>query len=171
MMERRPLYKLLMTLDLYVILVYLLIIVDTLQMLRAPITAIATIPFVFGLPVWPWMVHSQSFHLSMDFLEGQYREQIVQPFIRSLQEDSERSLLGTISASSQVAKAAVENALYRENLRYKRESDQKNSPSRAGMVQHMVALSSSLWAADSALLTIQKMLKEPLDNEGNHFQL
>jgi hypothetical protein len=102
----------------------------------------------------------------MDFIEGQYRQQIVQPFIRSLHEDSERSLLGTISASSQVAKAAIENALSRENLRYKRESDQKNSPSQAAMVQRMVALSSSLWAADSALLTIQKALKESLNNEG-----
>jgi hypothetical protein len=168
MMQRRPLYKQLTTLDLYVIFVSLSIFVDTVQMLRAPIAAIATIPFVFGLPIWPWMVHSQSFHLSMDFLEGQYREQIVQPFIRSLQEDSEKSLLGTISASSQVAKAAVENALSRENLRYKRENDQMNS---TGMIQHIVAMSSVLWAANSALHMIQKMLKESLDNEGKSFQL
>lgn len=132
-------------------------------MLRAPITAMATLPFVFGLPIWPWITHQQSYHLRIDFLETQYKEQIVDPWIRSLKEDAEKSLVGTISASSQVARAAVENVLRRENARYQRENDFKNLPSRAGMVQHMVALSSSLWAADSALLTIQKMLKGSLD--------
>ncbi|CCA76328.1 hypothetical protein PIIN_11894 [Serendipita indica DSM 11827] len=133
--------------------------------LRAPITAVATIPFVFGLPIWPWIIHSQSFHLAMDVIEGRYREEIVKPWIKDLARESEKSLTGTITASSQVGKTAVENALAREDARYKRESEERNQ-NKYGMVPNMVALNSSLWAAESALQTIWKELRESLNSVG-----
>lgn len=131
-------------------------------MLRAPITAIAAIPFVFGLPIWPWMTHSRSYHLPMDIIETRYKEEIVEPWVRHLRAEGEKSLLGTITASSQVAKSAVSSALEREDLRYKRENDQKNTPIQPGMVQHMVAMQSNLIAAEAALIEIQKRLRECL---------
>ena len=81
------------------------------KILRAPITVAATIPFVFGLPTWPWITHSQSLHLGMNVIESRYREEIVKPWIRDLARESEKSLVGTIVASSQVARTAVEKAL------------------------------------------------------------
>ncbi|KAG8766949.1 hypothetical protein FRC16_007522 [Serendipita sp. 398] len=130
-------------------------------MLRAPISVVATIPFVFGLPIWPWIICSKSIHLPVDVVESRYKEEIVTPWIRTLAAESRKTLAGVIAASSQVAKEAVENALDREDLRYQRENDQKQRH-KHGMVQHMIALNSSLWAADSALQLIQEKLIESL---------
>jgi hypothetical protein len=134
-------------------------------MLRAPVAALATIPFVFGLPIWPWMTKYESFHLPMDVISSKYQEEIVEPWLKNLQEEAQRSLKGTIHASSAVAKAAVQNVLEREDKRYTREAEQKEVAARAGDVQHMVAMNSNLWAAEGALLLIQKMLKKPVTND------
>ncbi|PVG00632.1 hypothetical protein CPB86DRAFT_812976, partial [Serendipita vermifera] len=131
-------------------------------MLRAPVAALATIPFVFGLPIWPWMTKSKSFHLPMDVIENKYKEEIVEPWLKNLKNEGEKSLIGTIHASSAIAKAAVQNALQREDKRYMREGEQKEVAAKAGIVQHMVAMNSNLWAAESALILIQKMLRESL---------
>ncbi|KIM23876.1 hypothetical protein M408DRAFT_332078, partial [Serendipita vermifera MAFF 305830] len=133
-------------------------------MLRAPISAMATIPFVFGLPIWPWMAYSKSFHLEMNIIESQYRREIVEPWYRILQEESQKALSGTIVASSEVAREAVLKALSREDGRYERESAHKNSPTKAGMVQHMVAMQSNLYAAEAALTEIQYLLKESIND-------
>jgi hypothetical protein len=110
------------------------------------------------------MIHAQSFHLGMNIIESRYREEIVEPWYRILQEESQKALSGTIVASSEVAREAVLKALTREDGRYERESAYRNSPtSKAGMVQHMVAMQSNLYAAEAALMEIQKLLKESLD--------
>jgi hypothetical protein len=101
----------------------------------------------------------------MDVIQNKYNEEIVEPWLRNLKEEGEKSLKGTIHASSAVAKAAVQNALEREDKRYTREGEQKEVAARAGIVQHMVAMNSNLWAAESALLLIQRMLKESLSND------
>ena len=64
-------------------------------MLRAPIAVLATVPFVFGLPIWPWMVHSRAYHLEMDVIHNRYKDKIINPWIRSLKEEGEKSLIGT----------------------------------------------------------------------------
>jgi hypothetical protein len=120
-------------------------------MLRAPITVLATVPFVFGLPIWPWMVHSRAYHLGMDVIHNRYRDEIVDPWIRSLKEEGEKSLIGTIEFSSKVAKDLVTSALEREDNRYKRELDGKNKPVDQGTVQHLIAIYGNLVAAEEAL--------------------
>jgi len=120
-------------------------------MLRAPITMLATVPFVFGLPIWPWMVHSRAYHLGMDVIHDRYRDEIVDPWIRSLKEEGEKSLIGTIEFSSKVAKDLVTSALEREDNRYKRELDGKNKPVDQGTVQHLIAIYGNLVAAEEAL--------------------
>ena len=94
-------------------------------MLRAPITVLATVPFVFGLPIWPWIVHSRAYHLGMDVIYNRYKDEIVDPWIRSLKEEGEKSLIGTIEISSKVAKDLVTSALEREDNRYKREMERQ----------------------------------------------
>jgi len=120
-------------------------------MLRTPITMLATVPSVFGLPIWPWMVHSRAYHLGMDVIHDRYRDEIVDPWIRSLKEEGEKSLIGTIEFSSKVAKDLVTSALEREDNRYKRELDGKNKPVDQGTVQHLIAIYGNLVAAEEAL--------------------
>ena len=120
-------------------------------MLRAPITMLATVPFVFGLPIWPWMVHSRAYHLGMDVIHDRYRDEIVDPWIRSLKGEGEKSLIGTIEFSSKVAKELVTSALEREDNRYKRELEGKNKPMDQGTVQHLIAIYGNLVAAEEAL--------------------
>ena len=120
-------------------------------MLRAPITMLATVPFVFGLPIWPWVVHSRAYHLGMDVIHNQYKDEIVDPWIRSLNKEGEQSLIGTIKLSSKVAKDLVTSALEREDNRYKRELDGKNKPVDQGAVQHLIAIYGNLVAAEEAL--------------------
>jgi hypothetical protein len=120
-------------------------------MLRAPITVLATVPFVFGLPIWPWIVYSRAYHLGMDVIYNRYKDEIVDPWIRSLKEEGEKSLIGTIEFSSKVAKDLVTSALEREENRYKRELEGKNKPLDQGTVQHLIAIYGNLVAAEEAL--------------------
>ena len=120
-------------------------------MLRAPITALASVPFVFGLPIWPWMVHSRAYHLGIDVIHDRYRDEIVDPWIRSLKEEGEKSLIGTIELSSKVAKDLVTSALEREDNRYKRELEGKNKLVDQGTVLHLIAIYGNLVAAEEAL--------------------
>ena len=129
-------------------------------MLRAPIAVLATVPFVFGLPIWPWMVHSRAYHLEMDVIHNRYKDEIINPWIRSLKEEGEKSLIGTIKLSSQVAKELVTSALAREDQRYNRELDGKNKPMDQGTVQHLITGYGNLVAAEAALTALVAHIKE-----------
>lgn len=106
------------------------------------------------------MAYSKSFHLELSIIESRYRQEIVDPWYRILQDESQKALSGTIVASSEVAREAVLKALSREDGRYERESAHKDGPAKAGMVQHMVAMQSNLYAAEAALLEIQRLLRD-----------
>jgi hypothetical protein len=133
-------------------------------MLRAPITVLATVPFVFGLPIWPWMVHSRTYYLEMDVIYNRYKEEIINPWIRSLEEEGEKSLIGTIELSSTVAKELVTSALDREDKRYNRELDTKNKPMDPGAVQHLITNYGNLTAAEAALGALFVHIKEKARN-------
>ena len=120
-------------------------------MLRAPITMLATVPFVFGLPIWPWMVYSQAYHLDIGFIYSRYKDEIVDPWIRSLKEEGEKSLIGTIEVSSKVAKDLVTSALEREDNRYERELEGKGKPVDKRTVQYLISIYGNLVAAEEAL--------------------
>ena len=134
-------------------------------MLRAPIAVLATVPFVFGLPIWPWMVHSRAYHLDMDVIYNRYKGEIINPWIRSLTEEGEKSLIGTIELSSQVAKALVTSTLEREGQRYNRELDGKNKPMDQGAVQHLITVYGNLVAAEAALTELVVHIKEKRSEE------
>jgi hypothetical protein len=122
------------------------------SMLRASIIVpSSTVPSVFGLPIYPWMVNSRAYHLRMDVIYNRYKDEIVDPWIRSLKEEGEKSLIRSIESSSKVAKALVTSALEREDNRYKRELEGKNKPVDQGTVQHLIAIYGNLVAAEEAL--------------------
>ena len=129
-------------------------------MLRAPIAVLATVPFVFGLPIWPWMVHARAYHLDMDVIYNRYKGEIINPWIRSLTEEGEKSLIGTIILSSRVAKELVTSTLEREDQRYNRELDGKNKPMDQGAVQHLITVYGNLVAAEAALAALVVHIKE-----------
>jgi len=133
-------------------------------MLRAPIAVLATVPFVFGLPVWPWMVHSRAYHLEMDVIYNRYKDEIITPWIRSLKEEGEKSLIGTIELSSTVAKELVTSALTREDKRYNRELEGKNKPMDQGAVQHLITIYGNLVAAEAALAELFVHIKDKARN-------
>ena len=120
-------------------------------MLRAPTTVTATVPSVFGRPIWPRVVRSRTYDLRMDVVHNQYRDEIVDPWIKSLKEEGEKSLIGTIKLSSKVAEDLVASALEREDNRYKRELEGKNKPVDQGTVQYLIASYGNLVAAEEAL--------------------
>ena len=109
------------------------------------------------------MIYSKSFHLEMNIIESRYREEVVTPWLRILQEESRRALMGTIVASSRVAREAALTAISREDGRYERESAHKSSPAKAGMIQHLVTTQSNLCAAEGALMEIQRLLMDSLN--------
>ena len=87
----------------------------------------------------------------MDVIHDRYRDEIVDPWIRSLKEEGEKSLIGTIEFSSRVAKDLVTSALEREDNRYKRELEEKNKPVDQETVKHLIASYGNLVAAEEAL--------------------
>jgi len=135
-------------------------------MLGAPITALASVPFVFGLPIWPWMVHSRAYHLEVGVIRDRYRDEIVDPWIRNLKEEGEKNLIGTIEFSSKVAKDLVTSALEREDNRYKRELDGKNKLVDQGTVQHLIAIYGNLVAAEEALRVLFARVERLQEHSG-----
>ena len=129
-------------------------------MFRAQIALLATMPFVLGLPIWPWMVHSRAYHLDMDAIYNRYKDEIINPWIRSLKEEGEKSLIGTIKLSSQVAKDLVSSALEREDKRYNRELEEKNKPMDQGVAQHLILVYGNLVAAEAALMELVVRIEE-----------
>jgi len=128
-------------------------------MLRAPLTVLATVPFVLSLPIWPWVVHSRAYHLGVDVIHNRYWDEIVEPWIRSLKEEGDKSLIGTIEFSSKVAKDLVTSALEREDNRYKREFEWKNSSIDQETVQHLMTSYGNLVAAEEALRELFNRVK------------
>jgi len=120
-------------------------------MLRAPITVMVTITWTLGAPVWVFMSKSRTYHLDMDVIHQQYKDQIVQPWLESLNSEGERTLLGVIRLSSNAARDSLNSALEREGTRYQRELETKQKPLDQEVVEHLVAAYVNLLAAEEAL--------------------
>lgn len=128
-------------------------------MLRAPIAVLATVPFVFGLPIWPWVVRSRTYRLEMDVIYRRYKGEIVDPWIKGLTEEGKKSLIGTIDISSQVARDLVRSALERERNRYDRELELKKSVELQALV-YLIANYGNLVAAEEALKILFGRIKD-----------
>jgi len=59
------------------------------------------------------MIHSQAYHITMDDIYTWYKEEIVNPWVRSFLEEGEKSLIGTIKLCSKVAEGLVTSAVER----------------------------------------------------------
>jgi hypothetical protein len=129
-------------------------------MFRAPIAVLATVPFVFGLPIWPWMVRFRTYRLEMDVIYNRYRDEIVDPWARGLTEEGKKSLIGAIEMSSQVARDLVTSALEREGNRYNRESEAKNRSVDQQAIERLTANYGNLVATEEALKALLLRIKD-----------
>lgn len=134
--------------------------------LRAPITVLATVPFVFGFPIWPFITHTRSYHLEMDVIRSHYKDDVISPWVKSLKEEGEKSLTGAIKASSIVAKDSVTSALEREDNRYKRELEEKKQP--AGATQHLISVYGNIVAAEEALKQLLIQIRRLKEQDKDH---
>jgi hypothetical protein len=96
----------------------------------------------------------------MDVIYNRYKDEIVDPWIKSLDEEGKKSLVGTIKLSSEVAKELVTSALKREDNRYERELEGKTKPMDASTVQHLISMYGNLVAAEEALNELFIRVKE-----------
>ena len=87
----------------------------------------------------------------MDVISQQYKAQIVQPWIESLNEEGERTLLGTIRLGFNAVRDSLNSALEREKARYQREIENKQQPLDEETVSLLVASYMNLLAAEEAL--------------------
>jgi len=129
-------------------------------MLRAPIAAIAVVPFVLGVAIWPLMTQSKKYHLDANVIGEGYKKNIVDPFLRDLRSEGQKSLRETMKRSAEVSRAAVVDTLQREDDRYAKERAAKNSPPPMELVAKLVAVHSNFVAAEAALNGLREHLNK-----------
>ena len=127
-------------------------------MLRASTTVIRTVNWTSGTPSWAFKSRSRTYHLELDVIRQQYKAQIVQPWIESLNNRGERTLLGTIRLSNNAARESLNSALEREKVRYMREVDNKQQPLDEETVGQLVAAYVNLLAAEEALQELNERI-------------
>ena len=120
-------------------------------MLRVSTTVMTTVTWTLGAPFWVFMPHVPTYDLELDIICQQYKTQIVQPWLESLNKEGERTLLGTIGLGSNAARESLNSALEREKARYQREIENKQQPLDEETVGFLVAEYVNLLAAEEAL--------------------
>jgi hypothetical protein len=123
-------------------------------LLRAPLTAVASIAWAFSSPVWVFMPESHTYHLPMEEIQKEYKNKIVEPWLEDLNKEGEETLIGVIRLSSREAKCTVDNALEREATRYNETSGTQEPPDDT-TVDNLVTAFVNLLAAEEALLELQ----------------
>ena len=126
-------------------------------MLRAPLTAIASIAWAFGTPIWALMTKSHTYHLPMAVLQQHYKDELVTPWLEGLNEEGEASLIGVIHLTSREVRAIVNGELEKENVRYSKRSETLKSLDKV-TVENLVMASVNLLAAEEALQELQKKM-------------
>ena len=121
---------------------------------------LGTVPFVFGLPIWPRVIQSRAYHLEMHVIYNRFKDEITSPWVKSLKEEGEKGIIAIIELSSTVAKELVASALTREDKRYNRELEGKDRPINQGAVQHLITIYGNLVAAEAALAELLVHIKE-----------
>jgi hypothetical protein len=144
-------------------------------MLRAPATAITFVPFVLGAFIWPFItkvsgqmsyqthpifkwLQSKTFRLDREKIEEAFLVKIVEPFLNNLKFEGQKSLQETMRRSGVVAKAAVADALEREDERYMKERLEKQSPPPKKYIAAVVAAHANFIAAEAAFQTLRNHL-------------
>jgi hypothetical protein len=100
---------------------------------------------------WTWTGFRRQYSIDIDTLHDRFKGEIIDPWIKKLKEEGEKSLIGTIETSYLTAKNLMTSALEREDRRFERELEGKRRPVDQGAVQHLIAIYGNLVAAEEAL--------------------
>jgi len=87
----------------------------------------------------------------MDTLHNQFKDKMINPWMRKLQEEGEKALLGATETSLMAAKELITSALLEREDRYMRELDDKANLVGEERVEDLTAVYSNLMAAEGAL--------------------
>jgi hypothetical protein len=123
-------------------------------------TVMPTVAWTLGAPFRGFIPKSRTYHLALDKIHQQYKAQIVQPWLESLNKEGERTLLGTIGLSSNAARDSLNSALEREQTLYERELKTKRKPVDQKAVENLVAAYVNLLAAEEALQELNRRMGE-----------
>jgi len=129
-------------------------------LLRAPITVITVIPFIFSAGVWMWVTKTKKYHCELSNLADVYQDKIVATFLHDLEKESAKSLKSALAQSSATAKATVEFALQREDARYERERKEKDKMPSQEQVAELIASHLNFVAAEGAFLELKRRLEK-----------
>ena len=104
---------------------------------------------------------NRQYSIGIDALHEQFKDGIIDPWIRSLKEEGEKTLLGATEAGLQVAKKLVTSAFLEKEDRCKRklEKTEMINHAREQNIARLTAVCSDLWAAEGALTELSIRLK------------
>ena len=94
---------------------------------------------------------SRMYSIEIDPLQDRFKIDIVDPWIRKLKEEGERTLFGTIGTCFTDAKGWMTSALLEEELRCKQELEKREMLDGEEAVERLTAVYSNLLAAEEAL--------------------
>jgi hypothetical protein len=84
---------------------------------------------------------NRQYSIEIDTLHDRFKDEIINPWIRKLREEGEKTLLRTTETSFKAAKELMTSALLEKEARCKRELEEKNT----------IAIYCNLLAAEEAL--------------------
>jgi hypothetical protein len=96
----------------------------------------------------------------MSVIAKHYQDKIVTPFLQDLEKEGSKSMKSALAQSSTVAKATVEYALQREDMRYERESKEKDNMPSNEQVAELVASHLNFVAAEGAFRSLEPSLRK-----------
>jgi hypothetical protein len=98
----------------------------------------------------PRSLFNRQYRVEIEPLQDRFKDEIIDPWIRKLKEQGEKSILGTIETGYKAARKLTTPALLEREERYKRELEGKKKRDQ-GIVQHLTAIYRNLVAAEEAL--------------------
>ena len=103
---------------------------------------------------------NRQYSIEIDTLHDQFKDRVIDPWIRKLKEEGEKTLLGTTEARLRVAKNLMTSSLVEKEDRCKRklEETQEDNLAAEEDLAWFTAICSNLWAAEGALTELSEHL-------------
>jgi hypothetical protein len=93
---------------------------------------------------------NRQYGIEIDTLHDRFKDEIIDPWMRKLKEDGEKTLLGTAETRFNAAKDLLASALLEREERYKRELEEKGKLVGEERVERLMATYGNLLAAEGA---------------------
>ncbi|KLO16294.1 hypothetical protein SCHPADRAFT_221937 [Schizopora paradoxa] len=120
-------------------------------MLRAPITVVASLSWLLGSGVWPFMRQSERIVIDKRELLDHLRKQLLAKIFEDLRKEGESTLAAMMDGSWVAAKSVVEDELKSEEQRYNSEAALKRKPLSEEKLAPSLSTLLNFVAAESAM--------------------